>query len=163
MDVGGGSGNLLRTVMQANLRLKGVLYDLPHVGVEAEQTFAAAGLSDRCQVVSGNFFESVPAGGDAYILSHIIHDWDEDECVRILSHCRRAMHADGRLLIVEMVIPPGDMPHPGKILDIVMLVIPGGQERTEDEYRALLAKAGFELTRVVPTASAVSVVEARPV
>lgn len=113
-------------------------------------------------IEAGSFFESVPKGADAYVLSHIIHDWSEEQCLTILGHCRRAIAPNGRLLIVEMVIPPGDTPHPGKLLDITMLVMPGGQERTPDEYRSLLAKAGFRLERVVPTASAVSVVDAVP-
>jgi hypothetical protein len=114
------------------------------------------------EVASGNFFEAVPAGGDVYLLSHIIHDWSEDQCLTILRNCRKAMKPSGRLLIVEMVLPAGDVPHPGKMLDMVMLVVPGGQERTQAEYEALLAKAGFRLERVVPTESAVSVVEAFP-
>lgn len=113
-------------------------------------------------IESGSFFERVPAGGDAYVLSHIIHDWDEDQCLTILGHCRRAMGPSGRLLIVETVLPAGDTPHQGKVQDMVMLVIPGGQERTEAEYASLLEKAGFRLTRVVPTSSVVSVVEAVP-
>ena len=96
------------------------------------------------------------------MLSHAIHDWNEDQCLTILGHCRKAVKPDGRLLIVEMVLPAGDTPHPGKVLDMVMLVFPGGQERTEAEYESLLGKAGFRLSRVVPTASAVSVVEAVP-
>jgi hypothetical protein len=162
VDVGGGSGNMLKTILSAHPNVRGVLFDVPHVAAEAEQQIANAGLSDRCQISSGSFFESVPTGGDAYILSHIIHDWDEDECVTILTNCRRAMGANGRLLIVEMVIRPGDEPDLGKLLDLVMLVVPGGQERTEEEYRALLEKAGFRLSRVVPTASPVSVIEAVP-
>jgi hypothetical protein len=102
----------------------------------------------------------VPSGGDAYILSHILHDWHDDQCLTILGHCRKAMKSDGRLLIVEMVLPPGDTPHPGKILDMVILVLIGGQERTEAEYSRLLDKAGFRLVRVVATQSPVSVVEA---
>ena len=94
------------------------------------------------------------------MLSHVIHDWNEEQCLTILGNCRRAMKAGGRLLLVEMVLPAGDIPHPGKMLDMIMLVAPGGQERTEAEYGALLQKAGLHLTRVVPTASAVSVVEA---
>ncbi len=111
----------------------------------------------------GDFFKGVPEVGDAYLLSHIIHDWSEDQCVMILDNCRRAMGPNGRLLLVEMVLPAGDTPHPGKMLDMVMLVLPGGQERTEAEYETLLSKAGFRLTCVVPTASAVSIVEAVPV
>ena len=108
----------------------------------------------------GDFFNAVPSGGDAYILSHIIHDWDEDQCLTILSHIRKAMKSNGRLLIVEMVLPEGDTPHPGKMLDMVMLLLSGGRERTEAEYGALLSKGGFKLTRTVPTSSAVSIVEA---
>ena len=113
-------------------------------------------------IESGSFFESVPAGGDAYILSHIIHDWSEDQCLTILGNCRKAMKPTSRLLIVEMVLPPGNAMHPGKLLDMIMLAVPGGTERTEAEYGALLAKAGFKLSRVGPTASPVSVVEAPP-
>ncbi len=104
----------------------------------------------------------MPSGHDAYILSHIIHDWDQDQCQTILQNCRRAIDPEGRLLIVEMVLPEGDTPHFGKLTDIMMLVGPGGQERTAAEYAPLLSRADFRLTRVVPTASNVSVVEAIP-
>ena len=164
VDVGGGTGNLLTTILEANPMLRGVLYDLPHVGAEARALIAKKGLSERCAMVEGSFFESVPSGGDVYMMSHVIHDWDEASCVRVLQHCRSAMHDRGRLLLVEMVIPPGSDFHPSKVLDLVMLTFtPGGQERTESEYAALLAKAGLKLTRVVPTASPVSVIEAEPV
>ena len=118
-------------------------------------------MTDRVTIKDGNFFESVPEGGDAYLLSHIIHDWSEEQCLTILGNCRRAMNPGGRLLIIEMVLPAGDTPHPGKLLDMMMLVGAGGQERTEPEYGELLGKAGLRLTRVVPTESPVSVVEAR--
>jgi hypothetical protein len=104
----------------------------------------------------------VTEGSDVYVLSHIIHDWNEDQCLTILGNCRKAMKPDGRLLIIETVLPAGDTPHQGKLQDMVMLVIPGGQERTEAEYDALLSKADFRLNRVVPTTSVVSVVEAVP-
>ena len=117
-------------------------------------------MSNRVSIQSGSFFESVPVGHDAYLLSHIIHDWDEQECATILGNCHEAMRPDGKVLIVEMVIPEGDAPHPGKLLDMMMLVAPGGQERTRSEYEALLSANGFRLTRIVPTASAVSIVEA---
>ena len=162
VDVGGGSGNLITTILRDNPGLRGVLFDLPQATIDGEKTIAATGLADRCRVVAGDFFEAVPDGGDAYLLSHILHDWGEEECLRILSNCRRAMSDQGRLLIVEWVLRPGDEPDPAKLLDLVMLVMPGGQERTEEEYRALLARAGFTLTRVVPTASPASVVEAVP-
>ena len=120
------------------------------------------GVESRVTIECGSFFEGVPAGGDAYVLSHIIHDWSEPQCLTILGHCRKAMGPNGRLLIVETVLPEGDTPHQGKLQDLVMLVFPGGQERTEREYHALLEKAGFRLQRVVPTTSVVSIVEAVP-
>jgi hypothetical protein len=164
VDVGGGTGNLLTTILQANPSLRGILHDMPHVAAQARDLIASRGLSDRCTVNEGNFFEDLPEGGDAYMLSHIIHDWDEASCLKILSNCRRAMKPTSRLLVVEMVIPPGNDFHPGKISDMIMLSFtPGGCERTAAEYAALFAKAGFTLTRVVPTASPVSVVEAVPV
>jgi hypothetical protein len=160
VDVGGGTGNLIAAILAATPGLKGLIYDLPHVAEAARQRLAKLGLAGRCGVAGGSFFDSVPAG-DAYILSHIIHDWDEERCLRILGNCRRG-NPRARVLIVEMVIPPGDGPHPGKMLDLMMLVAPGGMERSREEYAALLAKAGYEMTRVAPTASAVSVVEGTP-
>jgi O-methyltransferase/methyltransferase family protein len=160
VDVGGATGNLLTTVLGSYPGARGILYDLPHVVRDAPALIQARGLANRITIESGSFFERVPSGGDAYLLSHIIHDWSEDQCLTILGHCRRAMKPGSRLLIIEMVLPAGDTPHPGKILDMMMLVGPGGQERTAQEYGALLGKAGFHLTRVVPTASPVSVVEA---
>ncbi|MEZ5319872.1 MAG: methyltransferase [Vicinamibacterales bacterium] len=160
VDVGGGTGNLLTTIVAANPGLTGILFDQPHVVREAGALIEARGVAGRVRTEAGSFFEHVPAGADAYLLSHIIHDWTEPLCLRILGHCRDAVTAGGRVLIVEMVLPDGDEPHPGKLLDMMMLVGPGGQERTVDEYAALLAKAGLRLSRVVPTASPVSVVEA---
>jgi hypothetical protein len=160
VDVGGSTGNLLATILERHPQPRGVLFDLPHVIRDAPQAVAARKLTERITLEAGDFFQAVPAGGDAYVLSHIIHDWTEDRCVTILDNCRKAMGPRGKLLIVEMVLPSGDAPHPGKLLDMLMLVGPGGQERTEAEYRALLRKAGLALTRVVPTPSPVSVVEA---
>jgi hypothetical protein len=160
VDVGGATGNMLAAILTYHARPRGVLFDRPHVLSDAPALLAAKGVMDRVTIEPGNFFETVPAGGDAYVLSHIIHDWSEEQCLAILGHVRKAMKPDGRLLIVEMVLPAGDAPHAGKMLDMVMLVLAGGQERTEAEYRALLGKAGFRLTRVVPTDSSVSVVEA---
>jgi hypothetical protein len=139
-----------------------VLFDRPHVVRDAPALLETRGVRDRVSIVPGDFFETVPAGGEVYLLSHIIHDWNEDQCLTILGHCRKAMAADGRLLIVETVLPTGDTPHQGKVQDMVMLVIPGGQERTEAEYATLLGKAGFRLNRVVPTESVVGIVEAVP-
>jgi hypothetical protein len=163
IDVGGGTGNLLTTILLANPELKGLLYDQPHVAAEARRQIELKGLSGRCEVTEGSFFESVPSGGDAYMLSHIIHDWDEARCVQILRNCRAAMGRQGRLLLVEMVIPAGNDFHPSKYFDLIMLAFAGGTERTEAEYASLFAKAGLNLTRVVPTESPVSVIEAQPV
>ena len=160
VDVGGGNGSGLAAMLTRHAHLRGVLFDLPAVTEQAAPGLAA--LGDRCEVVGGDFFESMPARGDAYLLSHVIHDWDEERALTILRNCREAMGSGGRLLLVEMVIPPGGEPHPGKMLDVMMLSLTGGMERTEAEYSELLQRAGFRLTRVVPTPSAVSVVEAVP-
>jgi hypothetical protein len=162
MDVGGGSGNLLTTILGRHAGPRGILFDLPHVVEEAKPTIQGRGLSDRIEIRSGSFFETVPAGADTYMLSHIIHDWSEKQCIAILKNVHRAMPPSGKLLLVEMVIPPGDAFHPGKMLDMIMLVGPGGQERTEEEYRELYKKAGFRLTSVVPTKSPASIVEGVP-
>jgi hypothetical protein len=160
VDVGGATGNLLAAILARHAGVRGILFDLPHVVTDAPALLKARNVLDRVKIESGSFFEGVPSGADAYFLSHIIHDWSEEQCLTILGHCRTAMLPDSKLLIVEMVLPEGDAPHPGKMLDMVMLAIPGGQERTSGEYAELLRKAGFRMTRVVPTQSAVSVVEA---
>jgi hypothetical protein len=143
VDIGGASGNLLATCPEPPSRAAWHPFDLPHVVRDAPALIKAHGLTDRITIESGSFFESVPAANGAYMLSHIIHDWGEDQCLAILGNCRRAMKPNSRLLIIEMVLPTGNTPHPGKMLDIVMLAIVGGQERTEPEYRQLLEKAGF--------------------
>jgi O-methyltransferase domain/Dimerisation domain len=162
VDVGGGTGNLLAAILSRHPGVRGILAELPHVVGDARAFIEAQGLGNRVTIESVDFFKSVPAGGDAYLLSHVIHDWTEAQCLAILGNCRKAMNSNARLLILETVLPAGDTPHPGKLLDIAMLVMPGGQERTEDEYGTLLSQAGFRLTRVVPTQSAVSIVEATP-
>jgi len=161
VDVGGSTGNLLATVLERNPECRGILFDMPHVVRDAPAFLKSRGLANRIKIEPGSFLESVPAGGDAYMLSHIIHDWSEDQCLTILGNCRRVMNPDTRLMIIEMVLPPGNTPHPGKMLDMMMLVGPGGRERTAEEYGELLSKADLRLTRVVPTDSAVSVVEAK--
>jgi hypothetical protein len=163
VDVGGATGNMLAAILGRHTGPRGVLFDRPHVVREAPPLLKSHGVEARVTIEAGDFFDTVPAGGDAYLLSHIIHDWNEDQCLAILGHCRKAIRPDGRLLIIETVLPPGDTPHQGKVQDMVMLVFPGGQERTEAEYASLLGKAGFRLNRVVPTESVVSVVEAVPV
>ena len=162
VDVGGSTGNMLATILAKYPGPRGILYDLPHVVGNAPAFLEQRGLANRVNVEAGSFFDSVPSGADAYILSHVIHDWNHEQCLTILNNCRRAMKSDGRLLLVEMVLPDGNAPHPGKMLDIVMLTIPGGEERTATEYGALLDEAGFRMTRLVPTASLVTIVEAVP-
>jgi hypothetical protein len=159
-DVGGATGHLLATILGSCPGAKGILFDLPHNADGAATLIQGRGMVGRIRFESGSFFESVPSGADVYMMSHIIHDWSEEQCLTILRNCRAAMGPKSRLLIIEMVIPAGNAPHPGKSTDIVMLAVPGGQERTEQEYCVLLAKAGFRLERVVPTDSAASVVEA---
>lgn len=160
VDVGGASGNMLGHVLARHPGVKGVLYDLPHVVADAPPLLAAHGVSDRVEILSGSFFEGVPVGHDAYLLSHIVHDWDDGENATILGNVREAMKPDGKLLIVEMVLPVDDAPHMGKMLDMMMMLVPGGEERTPSEYAALLEPNGFRVNRLVPTASAVSVIEA---
>jgi hypothetical protein len=163
VDVGGGIGTLLATVLGRYPLTQGVLFDRPDVIDDARPTLAEHGIAERCEVVGGDFFVALPENGDAYLMSHILHDWDDDRCVTILRACRRAMDPDGRLLLVEMVLPPGDTPHPGQMLDMWMLILnAGGMERTEEQYAELLHRGGFRLTRVVPTQAAVSVIEAVP-
>jgi hypothetical protein len=162
VDVGGATGNLLTTILARHPKPRGVLFDLPHVVRDAPALIKERGQTDRVTIEAGSFFETVPAGGDAYLMSHIIHDWNEDQCLTILGHCRKVIKPDGRLLLIEMVLPAGNAQHPGKMLDMVMLALPGGEERTEQEYGELLSRAGFRLIRVVPTESAVSIVEACP-
>ncbi len=160
VDVGGATGNLLSAILTRYPNPRGVLYDLPHVVSDAPTLLSRYDLNDRVAIEEGSFFERVPDGGDAYLLSHIIHDWNEDQCLTILGNCRKVLKPDGRLLIIEFVLPSGDTPHFGKLSDMVMLAIPGGEERTEQEYAALLERADLRLTRVAPTETQVSIVEA---
>jgi ubiquinone/menaquinone biosynthesis C-methylase UbiE len=162
VDVGGGQGELLASILKANERASGVLFDAPQVVTGAGARLEAAGVADRCEIVGGDFFESVPAGADAYTLKWILHDWDDEQSTRILKNVRRAITDGGRLSVVEAVVPPGDEPHFGKFIDLNMLVMTGGRERTEEEFRALLDASGFRLARVVATPSPVSIIEAVP-
>ncbi len=161
VDVAGGHGELLMAVLKANPGMRGILFDLEHVLAGAKPRIAAAGLDDRVETASGDFFKAVPAG-DAYIMKHIIHDWDDARAVTILKNIRAAMtKADGRVILLETVIQPGNQPDLGKFIDLEMLMLPGGRERTAEEFAALFARAGFTLSRVVPTESPLCVVEAR--
>jgi hypothetical protein len=162
VDIGGSTGNLLTTLLRATPGMRGIVYDLPAVAREAERLISARGVADRCAFIGGSFFESVPAGGDAYLLSHVINDWPEDKCLVILQHVRRVFPRHGRLLIVEQLITQGRDSDRAKLLDLISLTVSGGMHRTRDEHGALLAAAGFQLTRVLPTHAQVSIIEGRP-
>src|SRR5882757_3354713 len=151
VDVGGGHGALLAAILQQTPTSRGELFDQPSVTTGAAEVLRAHGVEARCAVESGSFFESVPAGGDAYVLKSVIHDWDEPKALEILGNIRKAIKPDARLLLVEMVLPEGNSSHMGHVFDLEMLLDLGGRERTEREYRDLLGRAGFALTRVVQT------------
>lgn len=161
VDVGGGKGALLAAILPAAPQARGINFDQPSVLERARSYVAAAGLAQRCQTVGGDFFAEVPAGGDAYLMKFVLHDWDDDRCVTILQNVARVMPPDAKLLIIESVIPPGNDPYPGKFMDINMLVITGGRERTELEYRALLDRAGLTITRIIPAHPLASIIEAK--
>lgn len=160
VDVAGGHGSTLLSILRTNPGMQGILFDQPDVIERATALLAHEPDASRCQLVSGSFFESVPAGGDAYTLKHILHDWDDERAIAILKRCHEAMNDRGRVLVIEQVIPSGNEPFLGKLLDVNMLVMcPGGKERTEAEYQHIFEAAGFRLNRIVPTSAIVSVVE----
>jgi hypothetical protein len=164
VDVAGGHGAVVSEILKKYPRMRGVLFDLEHVIKGAGPRIEAAGVKDRLKTEHGDFFKAVPAGGDAYIMKHIIHDWDDDPALVILRNIHTAMGSrKGRVILLETVVPGLNVPHYSKVLDLEMMAMPGGRERTEEEFRQLFAKAGFELTRVVPMESALSVIEARRV
>jgi O-methyltransferase/methyltransferase family protein len=161
VDVAGGHGEVLMSVLKKYPNMRGVLTDVGHVIDGAAPRIAASGLAGRCQAVPCDFFQAVPEGGDAYIMKHIIHDWDDGRATTILKNIGRAMGARrGKVILLESVLAADSVPDLGKFIDIEMLALPGGRERSADEFRTLFAGAGFELTRVVPTKSPLSVVEA---
>jgi O-methyltransferase domain/Dimerisation domain len=159
VDIGGGHGGLITSILKRHPKMRGILFDSPQVIGGAKTPLAESGVRDRCEPAAGNFFESVPEGGDAHILKWIIHDWDEEKSVAILKNCHRALPANGKLILVEAVVPESTEPHFSKFIDLNMLVMTGGRERTEKEFGALYEAAGFRLTRVVPTESPFSVIE----
>ena len=161
VDVGGGHGLLLATILKANPCLRGILYEMPHV-IEGAKNGPLKCLLDRCTLTSGDMFSSVPDGVDAYIMKHIIHDWPDDRCLQILKACRKGVNLGGRLLVVDSVIQPGNDFSPGKILDLQMLIFPSGCERTEKQFRDLFAASGWQLNRIIPTAASDSIVEGVP-
>lgn len=160
VDVGGGHGHLLATILSHHPQTHGVLFDAEHVIAGAGAIGRSMGVEDRIKTIGGDFFHTVPAGGDYYIMKHIIHDWNDADCARILLNLRTACKIGTKLLLAEMVIPIGDGPHPGKLLDLEMLCVASGKERTEHEYRELLSQSGFELNRIISTESPLCIVEA---
>jgi tRNA A58 N-methylase Trm61 len=162
IDVGGGAGALLAAILQAHPHATGVVFERPDVLASTREHLAAAGLSERCAIVGGDMFAAVPVGGDTYVLSHILHNWDDAHCVQLLQNCRAAMAPQGRIVIFERCMPERVTGLDWAFeADVSMLVITGGRQRTEAQYRALLATAGLELTRVVPRSSVRSVFEAK--
>lgn len=162
VDVGGGHGTLLTALLDVYPSMSGILYDVPPVIAEARSSLVNPKGVGRVQFVAGDFFHGVPIGGDLYLLKSILHNWNDERCITILKHCRDAITPEGRLLVAERVIPPGNGPAEAKLFDINMLVAVGGQERTEAEFEELLHTAGFRLTRLMPTASPLSLIEAVP-
>ena len=160
VDVAGGTGGLISAILAAHPRMRGVLFDLPHVIAEAGPALDAAGVLDRCETAAGDFFRTVPEGGAAYVMKWIIHDWDDEKATVILKNIHRAMDEKGKLLLIEMIVLEGNQPDLSKFLDLNMMVITGGRERTEGEFKSLLAASGFELTRVIRTMSPVCIIEA---
>jgi SAM-dependent methyltransferase len=160
VDVGGGRGALLVAILSANPHVHGVLQDLPGV-VAGAPPATRKNVADRLEIVAGDFFESVPAGADAYVLSGVIHDWNDEAALRILKNCRRAIRPDGRLLILDTLLTPTSNPAPA-LMDVLMMVLTGGRERSEPDFRSLLRNAGFSLERVTPTAGR-AILESRPV
>jgi SAM-dependent methyltransferase len=162
VDVGGGHGALLHGILSVNPKLRGILADQPAV-VAGAATLRTGSIADRCEVVGVDFFVSVPEGADAYIMKRIIHDWSDEDSLKILRNCRRAIRPNGKLLLIEQVLKPANEPDPGKLMDLNMLVVLGGQERTQAEFAALVRQADFSLTRVIPTTSEMSIIESQPV
>jgi hypothetical protein len=163
VDLGGGTGTLLSTILSDNNAAHGILFELPATASQARHAVQASGLATRCTVVEGDFFKEVPEGQDAYIMSHVLHDWTDEQAATILRNCRRAIAVYGRLLIVEAVLPSGDTPHYGKLMDLLMLTVTGGVERSADEFAELLSATGFRLSRVISTSTHQSIIEAVPV
>jgi len=163
VDVGGGEGALLATILRSNPTLRGILFDQPHVIATAGALLERTGVADRCEVAAGDFFEAVPGGADAYLLKSIIHDWDDAAAIEILRTCRAAISDTGRLLLVEGLIRPGSEPDPTKYMDLNMLVMLGGRERTADDFERLYTEAGFRLASVIRTGSPFAIIEGAPV
>ncbi|TWT39244.1 methyltransferase [Blastopirellula retiformator] len=162
-DIGGGNGSKLAAVLTKHPQLRGLLFDLPHVVERAAEKLESSRVSDRATLIGGDFFAEVPRSADGYMMRHIIHDWDDEKSTLILKNCRAAMEPGQKLLLIEYIIPPGNEPSFGKFIDLTMMLIPGGKERTEAEYRDLLAGCGFQLERVINTTQPISIIESSAV
>jgi hypothetical protein len=162
VDIGGGHGGLITSILKANPQAFGVLFDAEQVIAGARPKLEAAGIGDRCATMAGDFFKAVPAGGELYIMKWIIHDWDDERAIRILRNCRSQMPPDGRVIIVDTVVPEGNEADFSKFFDLNMMVMTGGKERTAKEFDQLLAAAGFRFLRVIPTDTPTSMVEGQP-
>lgn len=160
VDVGGGRGDLIGSILRANSSLNGILFDLPQGIEEAQAHMKAKGLAERCEITSGSFFNSVPGGGDVYVLSRILHDWQDDKAATILANCRKAIKEDGTLLIRDSVL--SDRDELGSMQDVTMMIMTGGEERTESEWKSLLHSAGFTLTKVYKKEGQLDLIEAKP-
>jgi hypothetical protein len=161
LDVGGGNGSLAAAILNRHPGVRAAIFDLPHV-IERARAAAHQTLNGRCDYIGGSFFDTIPPGADAYVLSRVLHDWDDDRAATILTNCRRAMRADARLLVIERIVPHGDEPHESKFMDLNMLIITGGRERTEHEYRSLFERSGLRLDQIIATRSEVSVLKVIP-
>jgi len=158
-DVGGGIGALMAEILIANPLMNGVVADIPSVIRKARKIIRSRGIEDRCELVECDFFKTIPAGSDGYLMSHILHDWSAEQCKTILKNCHKAMKPESKLLIVEMIVPPGNEPSVAKLLDLEMLVTTGGRERTEKEFKILLESSGFKLSRTITTNESICVIE----
>lgn len=159
VDVGGGNGSVISAVLKQYPLARGVLFDLPQVIQRSRSNLEAAGVLERCKLLAGDFFQEAPPGADVYLLRHIIHDWDDEKATLILRNIRRAMKPESRVLVLETLLSGENVPAHAKFLDLTMMLIPGGKERTEDEYRRLFAQSGLRLTRTTPTQGAISILE----
>jgi hypothetical protein len=163
IDIGGGHGTLLSEVLKANPNLSGIVFDLPSVIQKNLSDLSLASKDLKISYMPGDFFRSIPPGGDTYILKSVLHNWDNKACIEILKNCNKVMTVQGRILVIERVIPSGNEKSEAKLFDINMLVVTGGRERTQEEYKKLFYAAGFTLTRIIPTQSPVSIIEGFPI
>jgi hypothetical protein len=163
VDVGGGRGDQIVSILRANPTMKGILFDLPAVAGDARAYLKGSGVADRCELVTGDAFKSIPRGGDVYVMSRVLHDWADEKAALLVANCRKAIPKDGILLIRDSVLPEGDAPSPAKQMDITMLIMTGGHERSKEEWRLLLARSGFALGKIRRNSSPFDLIEADPV